>query len=388
MTNIEQSPLARLREAREARGLTLEELAEQIGSSRQFVFRHEQGVRRPHTSTIESFCAALHVLPSFFAREPARQHLTPVFFRQFRSKTVPRDRLKAERQLSWVQDVVRHIEKYVVLPPINVPDISPPSDPREISNDDIEKAAQSVRRSWGLGDGVLPNVIGLLESHGCIVVRDLVDGQDCIDGFSQWEMLGRPFVVVDCRGLSPAHRRSDAAHELGHIVLHKNVDKRFLNLNPHTHKLIEEQAFRFGAAFLLPATTFKGAVQTVALDTLLWLKPKLKASVALMLSRAIQLQMVLPEQSKRLWINLNRRGWKAHEPFEDRIALEEPLLLRNAILRMRDSVPGSVSLLCTETGLYPSDVARYCNTEENDIGVESPTFTVTVREDSGLQALR
>ena len=46
------------------------------------------------------------------------------------------------------------------------------------------------------------------------------------------------------------HRRRDAAHELGHIVLHAKVPQDTLT-KPEQFKKIEKQAHRFAAAFLI-----------------------------------------------------------------------------------------------------------------------------------------
>ena len=281
--------------------------------------------------------------------------------------------------MRWLQRVVELLESYVVLPAVNVPDFSPPSDPRDISDDEIEKAAVALRRHWSLGDGVIVDLIKLLEGNGCIVVAKLIECST-MDGFSQWTRSGRPYIAIDCRSVGAAHRRMDVAHELGHLILHRAVDRRFVESNPHTHKLIEAQAFRFAGAFLLPEPTFRRTVPNVTLDSLLLLKRQWRLSVAAMLHRAQDLAMLNAESAKKLWINRNRRGWRVDEPFDEQIEIEEPRLLQNAFFVLRDSSGDQISAISDELGLYAKDLARYAGLDESDLHSASvPDFPITLR---------
>lgn len=373
---------ARLREAREAREMSLDALAEASLCSRQLIYKYENNRATPRPETLARIAHALRVPPDFFARPVSDLELTPLFFRDFRSKTGVKPRTAARRQLSWVQRLVRVLEKYVVLPEIDLPDFSPPSDPREIQDAQIEASATALRRHWGLGDGVITDLVKLLEGRGCIVVANLVDCEN-MDGFSQWEHRGRPYLAFDCRTVSPAHRRIDVAHELGHLILHRSVDKRFVTMSAATHKMIEEQAFRFASAFMMPEETFRRSVPFVSLESLLVVKPQWRLSVAAMLHRAQDLGIVDPQTAKRLWINRNRRGWKYEEPFESEIPFETPKLLSNAIFALRDSSPNALDQLCNEVGLYPHDIARYAGLTELDLSPAMPDFPVTLRGPAG-----
>ena len=94
--------------------------------------------------------------------------------------------------------------------------------------------------------------------------------------------------------------------------------------------MIEDQAHRFAAAFLLPALTFANDFYTPNLDAFRALKPKWKVSIAMMVYRSAELELVRKEQERRLWINRTRRGWRTKEPLDDQLPIEEPRLLRRA----------------------------------------------------------
>lgn len=378
-------PLSRLREAREGRGMSLEDLAEKLGTSKQLVYKYEHALLPATPAAIARFSAALRVPPSFFSRPAPLAELAPTFFRHFRSKTSAKHLAAVERQLGWSQKFVEVLDEFVVLPPVNIPDFRPPSDPRDIMDRQIEECATAVRQHWGFADGVIRDVIRLVESNGCVVVSNLV-ASETIDGLSQSTRRGRPFIAIDCRELSSPHRRVDVAHELGHLVLHRAIDKRFVQANPDTHKLIEAQAFRFAGAFLMPETTFRRALPVVTLDTLLLAKPKWYLSVAAMLHRAQDLGMVSRDSAKKLYINLNRRGWRKKEPLDDQIPNEVPRLLANAVETIRESGRENLAALCDDVGLYPADLARFCGLSEDVLDAGSVSvFATPLRGDRNLQ---
>ncbi len=67
----------RLKELREAKGLTQAELAELAGLSQRAISHWEQGQREPLWSNILTLCAALGVLPEAFMEAPEDRPPTP-----------------------------------------------------------------------------------------------------------------------------------------------------------------------------------------------------------------------------------------------------------------------------------------------------------------------
>src|SRR5687767_14239683 len=77
----------RLKEAREARGLTCLTLAERLGVSRSSVSNYENEIQTPSPMVLQELAAALDVPQQFFTRRfPARIPSTQ-FFRSFHSAT-------------------------------------------------------------------------------------------------------------------------------------------------------------------------------------------------------------------------------------------------------------------------------------------------------------
>ena len=365
--------------------MSRDQLAEAADTSRQLIYRYESGSVTPRAETLIRLGVALNVSPEFFFAEATRREAYKPFLRHFSSKTSDKELTAVDHQFHWVRDAVAYIEDLVVLPAINLPDFSPPSDPREIKSTEVDEAAKALRRHWGFGDGVIQNILKLVESKGCIVVSGLVSSE-AIDAFSMPTQSGRPFIVINFHDSTAPRRRVDVAHELGHLVLHRNVDKRFREMNPETHRLIETQAFRFASAFLMPEATFRSSVPFVNLDALLLAKQQWGLSVGAMLHWAADLKMVDAETAKRLWINLGRRGWRKEEPFDDLIPLERPRILADALRTIRDSDSISLQLVCRKLGLYPNDLERFAGMEEGELALGPVAdFRMSLKESQKLR---
>ncbi len=369
--------------------MSLDDLAEKVGTTRQAIYYYETGKRQPRPEMSARLCGALCVAPEFFMLPKPEPEPSPTFFRQFKSKVRAKHRAAVEVLRLWVRDSVAAVEDRVVFPDQQIPNFFPPSDPRELSDEQIERSANALRDYWGFGGGAIREIIKLVESKGCIVVANLFDHPtEAIDGFSWWSHKGRPFLVIGCRDVKGPHRIMDVAHELGHLILHRNLDRRFLELNPDTHRLIETQAFRFAGAFLMPAETFRRSVPTVTLDTLLMIKPQWFLSVQAMLQRARDLELIDAETFVRLRKLLIHRGWLKNEPGDDAIPLEEPRLFANALVTLKQSEPQSMVTLRQSVGFYPTDFERYAGLNDDDLAAEGvPAFQPYTRDDVALRLL-
>lgn len=318
----------RLRHAREARGLSAIGLADLIGVTRTAVYQYENDEQSPRPEVMEHISQVLNLPAAYFRYVPQYPEIGSIFYRSLSASTKTA-RLRAERRYDWLREIVGYVKKFVLLPPVNLPDINPSSNPTAIRRDEIEEIASQARLFWHLGDGPLKNVIGLLESNGIIVASDEL-GADTLDAFSDAKGMGdTPFVILGSDKAVAVRSRLDAIHELGHLILHHRVDRKRLN-NKTEHALMEQQAFQFAGAFLFPAKTFAREFYSASLDSLKLMKPKWKVSIAMMIKRATELEFITAEQARRLWINYGRRGWKTREPLDDEIEIEQPSLSRLA----------------------------------------------------------
>lgn len=324
----------RLREAREVRGLTAIVLAEMTGVTRQAISQYETGRSSPSPDVLGSLARVLNMPEPFFTKPERQLDRGTVFFRSMSSATKSA-RARAEGRFSWLRDIVDYLSEFVAFPKSNFPDLSLPDDPLLLSDDEIETAAEQVRRYWGMTDGPIGNMVHLLENHGAVLARDLL-GADTLDGLSEFVAVERrPYIVIGTDKGTPVRWRFDAAHELGHLVLHPRLDRGRL-MKSEDFKQVEQQAHRFAAAFLLPLDAFGDDFFAANLDALRSIKPKWKVSIAMMIMRAKQGGFISEETERRLWINYSRRRYRRNEPYDDSMAAEEPKLLRRSVELLLD----------------------------------------------------
>jgi Zn-dependent peptidase ImmA (M78 family) len=264
-------------------------------------------------------------------------------------------RNRARHRLRWLQDIVAYASDFVALPDSNFPDLQVPADPIMLADIEIEQAAEDARRYWRMGDGPIANMILLLENQGAIVARDQL-GADTLDGLSQFITEDdRPYMVIGVDKGSPARWRFDAAHELGHMLLHANIGRETLD-RPEMHRKIEEQAHRFARAFLLPLGSFGDDLFGVSLDAFRAIKPRWNVSIATMIFRARDAGLLSEDTERKLRIGMSRHKWRVREPYDDTTETEEPRVLRRSlemILSQSDQTPGDVM---AQTGLPTSDI--------------------------------
>lgn len=340
----------RLLAAREARGLTATELADLTGVTRQSISAYEKGKQTPSPMVLTRISEKLNLPSAFFLKRPYQRDQNPISFRSLSAAT-KRARIRAEMRLDWLKETIDYLSQFVDLLPVNVPNFDVGKDPSVLSLEEIEDIAAKCRREFGLGDGPISNMVRLLENHGVIVTRQELNAPK-LDAFSKWfSSNGVPIVVLGADKHSAVRSRLDAAHELGHLVLHCSVRKMGAFI-----KIVEAQAFRFASAFLLPAETFTRDFGFPSLDTLWMLKSKWKVSIGAMVKRCQELGIIDEDHATRLWINYNRRGWKKKEPLDDTLPVEEPVFIRRCIeLIVREKVQSREDIL-TGLSLTDSDV--------------------------------
>ena len=271
-------------------------------------------------------------------------------------------RTRAQRRYDWVRRLVFMIDQQVELPRVNLPELGMPSDPKKITMEEVVGAADELRKYWNLSDGVVGNMMMLAENHG-IIGSTYEFEVDELDAFSNWdEYTTRPYIIVGNDKQSYVRHRFNVAHELGHLVLHRNVPSALL-LNATSFNLIEEQANRFAGAFLLPSTSFRKERIPNTVRMFLDLKKKWRVSIGVLIKRSQQLKLIEDEQVRRLWIQLSRNGWRTSEPFDDVWELEKPVLLKRSIEMLLNAQRLTGEQLCSELALHHPDIEAIAGLE-------------------------
>lgn len=334
---------ARLTLARELRGLTKQELAERVEKTPSAISQFESGRSRPDGQTIGRFMLALGFPASFFAK-PIEGPTAPVIplevchFRSLRSASQRSRRMLLARG-SLLCALLTFLEHKVNLPDERVTAAS--ATPKDV--DALELLAMNVRRTWGLGLGPIGNMINLLERNGIVVVT-IDDGCREVDAFSLWNGK-RPCVFLVMEKGSTSRTRMDAAHELGHLVMHADVAAGSPEL--------EQQANRFGSAFLMPRDAFyHEAPRRLNWDHIWELKRRWKVSAAAIVRRSYDLDLLSEATYRRAFVHLNQAGLRAQEP--DEPPAEFPVAVERSMKVIESNWP--IERIAEALGLYPADL--------------------------------
>lgn len=319
----------RLKKARIYRGLTVAELAEQVGCQRQTLSMYEISKSQPTDKNIvERLSHALGFPIKFFYEYPASCAEGTVYFRSLLT-TNKKYRSELMVKMDFLSQVYSLLQDY-----ISFPKFEPLSLPEGITP---EKAAYALRDAWGLGRGPIDNIISVVEQHG-ILVTSFSTSTDDVDAFSQFVSVSDTptyLIAYSNNKTSAARIHFDIAHELGHICLHEWCED-IEELSKEEFKRREREANDFAAAFLLPEDSFRkdaeSGSQTIAYYK--QLKKKWKVSIAAMIRRSENLDIISREDYQSLIRIMQRRGQRKEEPLDDVLITASPALLKASVIML------------------------------------------------------
>lgn len=361
---------ARLKEARESKGMSQTELAELAKITPQAISQYESDDKQPEWNTLMKISQHLELPIGYFTSErPEGGEITSTaFFRSFKSRTKASNKM-LRRWSVWAAQIVNYIGAVVNLPPVVVPK---PSNKFSYTDEEIEKIATECRRLWGLADGPIANMVALLESKGFVVIRSEFGVSD-VDAFSCWQN-NRPFIFLASDKNCAVRSRFDAAHELGHMILHRHIPQDEIE-NDGVLDKIEHEANRFAAAFLLPPKTFISEIFSSNLKQFLELKKRWKVAIGAMIYRCKDLG-VFDEQ---LHINLRKQmsfhKWVKREPLDDVIPIEQTQLIAKAIKLIVDSSIKATTDFLIDLRLSVAVLAKIGNFDESILTIQEEQTT-------------
>lgn len=308
-----------LRLARLYHELSLEQVAERVEKTRQYIQRLESGSAVPTPELANKLAAVLFVMPEFFeVKEQSPVNEEIVHFRK-RSSTRMATKWATLAKAELFRRLIEVFDEYLELPPVKFPEL------RAYTQDEIEKAAEKCRADWGLGLGPIDNMTRLAEKLGAFVTSfDSVS--DDVDALSV--PLSRPFIVRNTAKKSPCRQRFDIAHEVAHLILHEGVSTG--------DRVTESQANRFASALLLPRSAMAKYFPRPIGGRIDWqglsqFKLTWKVSKAAIIYRAHQLSLLTDAQYKTAFFGLKRKGEAIDEKEDCLIPQEKPELFNKAL---------------------------------------------------------
>lgn len=330
-----------LRIARELKGLQKIDLANLLGVTASAITQFENGSARPNPQTVGRMTMVLGFPALFFSTTQKAVLADACHFRDLRSSTQT-ERRQMVAVSTIINEVINYIEKEIDLP---IEQVTPNIVSRPGNRDEIEEIASNLRKAWGLGFGPIDNLVGLLEQKGIFVFRLLHDCER-VDAFSLF-LESRPVIFLNTQKGSSSRTRFDAAHELGHLIMHTDC-------RPGSSEQ-ETEANHFASCFLLPRESFLlESPHRLVWDHFRALKRRWKVSLAALVRRARDLGTISDHTYKRAYIQINQFGWRKDEP--DEPPVEWPMLFPQALELLADE---KISL---------DVIARELNVTEPDLG--------------------
>jgi Zn-dependent peptidase ImmA (M78 family) len=172
-----------------------------------------------------------------------------------------------------------------------------------------ERTAAELRHRLQLGHEVaVDSVMAAVESLGCLLAP-MPQGTGTITSFSTW-IHDTPIMLLRASGANRRRVRFDAAHELGHLMMHRDRENS---------AGLEAEANQFAGSLLLPAGAFDGiafkpftwgAVQTVT--------DRCNVTMVATLRQALELQIISPVVYTAAAADASRRGWYKRDPYDVR----------------------------------------------------------------------
>jgi Zn-dependent peptidase ImmA (M78 family)/DNA-binding XRE family transcriptional regulator len=332
---------ALLKLAREAKGWTQAQLAEEADIAQSSISKYEKGLMAPGEAQLAALAHALGVPAGYFAQVDARPAAVLYRSRALRSA---RKEAKVRARLNLARLVAqRLLDDITVQPVARFPD-------PDRAYADAEAAAKQLRAGWWLPPGPVENVSEAIEAAGGIVLRvDL--GSDEVDA-AYLHPLGDPvrWFFVNTRVDAGDRVRFSLAHELGHAIVH-DVD-----FHPDT-KQAEDQSNRFAGAFLIPADELRAELPRGRLRVahLLDLKQRWRVSMGAIAMRARQINAISRDELTRIWREIGWRGMRTSEP--GAVEVEHPQILSHALAIQRSEHGLSDAQLGLGAGVHVSTLA-------------------------------
>lgn len=352
----------RIREARISRGLSLSNLADEVGVTKQAISKYELGTMNVSSSVLLKIAEVLDFPINFFFKikesEDENYHKSAVFFRGVKIPKKTKDAL--EQKIEFVHEIMSFLKKYIDFPELNLFNADEGIPKGYLDDQEIEDVAIKLREYWEVGVNPIKNLSNLLLKKGIIISRVELDTIK-VDAYSKW-IKGTPYIILGSDKGCAVRSRFDLAHELGHLIFHSHLEEEDIKKN---HNQIEHEAHRFASAFLLPAEGFVQDLYNVSIDNFIYLKKKWKVSIQVMIRRCYDLDLITEKQYGNMNKYMSIKRWRSKEPLDDTIEFEKPNMIEEAFeLLIENNIVDAVEML-EAIALNKSEIEKLCFLSQN-----------------------
>ena len=275
----------KLREARMYRGKTIDVLAKETNINKKDIIAFEEDKYKPTLENEMKLSNALGFPREFFKyADNIKMTIDSTHIRP--ECTIPKvEQIAFKEKLAMTHRILTFLEGYIQFPQMNIPtDLN--------KNEDIEELATKVRRYWNLGDGIIGNMLTLLEINGMIVSDANINKKGALS-FSQKQTV--------------------------------NGNSRYFV----SKKFSKDE---FACAFLMPKESFIQDLKMVNdLEDYVELKKKWIVPISAIILRSYQLGEISYKKYMYLMNEMDKKGWLKKEPLEENIKATSPMLLKKSI---------------------------------------------------------
>jgi len=340
-----------LRLARLMSGISLSELGERVGTTRQYIHQLETTDKIPAPDLMSALAFELCVDGDFFSIPTGNQvKEEECHFRRLKS-TLVSSRRECTAWATLLNRLVDTLEGYLDLPKVNFPQHE------AASLLEVEKVALECRKYWNLGDGPIKSMVRVLENAGAIV-STFGDISEKVDALSL--RRGRPIILINPRKSSP-RIRMDIGHETAHLLLHNGIETG--------DRETEAQADYFASFFILPRAALiqeytSRSKARVDWNSIAAMKIRWGISMRAIIFRLHQAEILSPSQYRTANIHLSKTGQTKSEDFDDKVPMESPELLPASIALLGSSYGAEFGGLLKELKISPDFLSSLTQTKE------------------------
>lgn len=286
----------RLAVARKRRQQTKKTLASKAGVAQATLTRIENAATsEPDEKTVAALASALSYPVGFFYLDDCEQLSTEsVSFRSLSSLTA------RQRDAALASGTIAFLLDDWVTERFNLP----ASDLIDLRDESPSAAAAALRDHWGIGSKPIPHMIKLLEAKG-VRVFSLSERNKNVDAFSCWRG-DTPYIFLNTFK-SAERSRFDAAHELGHLVMHIH--------GASGQRDVEKEADQFASAMLIPhGDLISNMPRVSSVKQLIATKDRWGVSVAALARAVFDVGLTSEWHYRHLCKTMSTFGYRTQEP--------------------------------------------------------------------------
>jgi Zn-dependent peptidase ImmA (M78 family)/transcriptional regulator with XRE-family HTH domain len=288
---------------RKSLGLSQEQLAEQVGITRQSINNYENAKTLPDSKILSALATILGITLDDLLRS--------------QGEGLPNFRFRAhvsfDKNAQFVAQVLRMLQTYNALEQaVGLASYTPESTPcHQVEGNEkhIQTIATLFRHRLSLGDAPIANLFQSVEEIGLKVLRQPIPIKDFF-GLSACSDIEGAFVLVNSHNITIERQLFTLAHEIGHLIFHRaEYQNNLIEAGTKEEEKAREKVANYFASYLLvPQAEFERMYKLT--QDIIKLKRHFRVSYLVILTRLAEMRIIdfAKEKAKRCAIYKKQHG--------------------------------------------------------------------------------